>query len=208
MIRLSKLTDYGFVLLTRFAAGDNGSVHNAPDLAAATGLPLPTVSKLLKLLARGGLLSARRGSKGGYELARSAAKINATDILAVLEGPMGLTDCVSHPAGVCDIEQSCQVRGHWRRINDAVIEALEKVTLAEMAAPVSRRRAKVQAAARSATPVRQDSASRAPRPTATNCGSSECVHESGESCACAAGPQSTFSQFLKPALITKGGTSE
>lgn len=133
MLRLSKLTDYGFVLLTHFAAHDAAGVHNAPETAAATGLPLPTVSKLLKKLARAGLMTARRGSKGGYEFARPPELITANDILSALEGPVALTDC-SHADGCeCEIQSSCRTKSTWRRINQAVQEALQGITLAEMA---------------------------------------------------------------------------
>ena len=68
MIRISRLTDYGIVLMSHLAAhGDR--VHNANEVAAEAHLPLPTVSKLLRLLAKEGLLESHRGVKGGYGLA-------------------------------------------------------------------------------------------------------------------------------------------
>ena len=76
MIRMTKQTDYGFVLLTRLAA-EPGTAMNAPELSAETKLPLPMVSKILKLLVRQGLLASHRGVKGGYALARPAAEIHA-----------------------------------------------------------------------------------------------------------------------------------
>lgn len=133
MIRLSQLTDYGFVLLNRFVADGGEVVHNARDLAQETSLPMPTVSKLLKALTRGGLLTARRGVKGGYVLARPAASITASDVIEALEGPVALTDCSSHEGEDCSLEHRCPVRTHWMLINDAVRSALDRVTLAEMA---------------------------------------------------------------------------
>ena len=69
MFRMTKLTDYGIVLLTHFAAHDDQVAHTARELALETRLPLPTVGKLLKQLSRGGLLASQRGTKGGYSLA-------------------------------------------------------------------------------------------------------------------------------------------
>jgi len=132
MIRMTRQTDYGFVLLTQLAL-ESGTAMNAPDLAAATKLPLPMVSKILKLLVRQGLLASHRGVKGGYALVRPAAEIHAAEILRALEGAVALTVCIEGSPGECEREQFCTVRGPWQRINKAVFEALEGVTLAELA---------------------------------------------------------------------------
>ena len=76
MLRMTKQTDYGFVLLSHLANEAAGEA-NAPELASETKLPLPMVSKILKLLVRQGLLLSHRGVKGGYSLARPAAEITA-----------------------------------------------------------------------------------------------------------------------------------
>jgi len=131
MIRLGRLTDYGIVLMSHLAATDDGP-HNARDLAAQTQLPLPAVSKLLKLLARAGLLTSSRGAKGGYALARPASEITVPQMIEALEGPIALTDCTLH-AGACSQEPSCHVRTPWQRINRAVHDALARVRLSDLA---------------------------------------------------------------------------
>jgi FeS assembly SUF system regulator len=137
MIKLSKLTDYGFVLLTRFADSSTENWHTARDLADETGLPLPTVSKLLKVFSRGGILAAHRGVHGGYNLSRPADHITASDIIEVIDGPIAITDCVcdghSEP---CAIEDHCPTKPHWVQITNKIRAALDQVTLAELAAPV------------------------------------------------------------------------
>jgi len=132
MIRLSRLADYGVVLACHMAA-QSGRSHNAFDLAATTGLPAPTVSKLMAALARAGVLVSHRGAKGGYRLARAAAEITAADIVSAVDGPIALTVCIEHGDGACDVESLCPTRRGWRRINDAVRHAMESVTLAELA---------------------------------------------------------------------------
>ena len=100
MIRITKQTDYGIVLLT-YLAGHTERLFNAPELAAETHLPLPMVSKILKVLTREGMLASHRGVKGGYSLARLPEEISMAEIIAALEGPIALTECVevfySHP---------------------------------------------------------------------------------------------------------------
>ena len=135
MIRLSRITDYGIVLMAHLA-GLGGERHNAREVAGDTQLPAPVVSKILKQLAREGLLVSHRGAKGGYSLARPPAEISAAEIITALEGPIGLTECTVHP-GQCVQEASCHVREPWQRINHVVRQALSKVTLADLATPAA-----------------------------------------------------------------------
>ena len=103
MIRISRLTDYGIVLMSHMAAhGDR--VHNATEVAAEAHLPLPTVSKLLRLLAKEGLLESHRGVKGGYGLARPAEDITVGTIITALEGPIAITTCTNDSPGECEHE--------------------------------------------------------------------------------------------------------
>ncbi len=129
MIKLSKLSDYGVVLMTELARCHGQGSLTARDLAAELGLPLPTVSKLLKLLAKGSLLDSQRGAKGGYSLAREPKLIDLAQILTALEGPVSMTACVD---GDCKHIDSCGASSSWHWINQRVIEALREVTLADM----------------------------------------------------------------------------
>ncbi len=135
MIRISRLADYGIVLMSYMAAHLD-RVHNASGLAAEVHLPLPTASKLLRLLAREGILESHRGARGGYSLARAPERISLADIIRAVEGPIGVTTCTDDSRGDCKHEPVCPVRGHWHRINSAVRQALANIPLSEMASPV------------------------------------------------------------------------
>lgn len=131
MFKLSKTTDYGIVLMARLASEPSPVPQNARELAAGSDLPVPMVSKILKALAKEGLLSSQRGSKGGYSLARAPEDLPVSEMIRVLEGPLALTDCSVGPA-VCSHEQACVVREPWQQINRVVERALESVTLADL----------------------------------------------------------------------------
>ncbi len=133
MLRLSKLTDYGIVVMTCLAEEPDG-VQAANEVSARTRVALPTVSKVLKLLSRSGLVTSCRGSKGGYRLSRKPAEISIAQIIDALEGPVALTECSSQSSH-CAQEAHCSVRGNWQRINDVIRHALEEVSLAEMIRP-------------------------------------------------------------------------
>lgn len=129
MLRISKLTDYGTVVLAHLA-GHPGVVSSA-DVAAGTGVALPTVSKLLKALARSGLVRSTRGANGGYELARAPQEISAADIIDALDGPVSITECSSDHSH-CEHEDVCNVGGAWQRINVAIRRALGGVSLDDL----------------------------------------------------------------------------
>ena len=135
MLRLSKMTDYGTVVLAHMARTP-AAVHTAADVAEATHVAAPTVSKLLKLLTRGGLLVSQRGANGGYSLSRKPESISAVDVIDAIEGPVGLTTC-SQEEGLCDIESHCHIGSAWQRINGAIRDALKDVSLSELANPAS-----------------------------------------------------------------------
>ncbi len=135
MLRISKLTDYGTLIMTHMARVPD-RMHSAAGLAETLGLGLPTASKVLKALGRHELVTSLRGAHGGYTLARPAHAITVADIIDALEEqPFGLTEC-SATSGLCEMETGCGIRSNWLRINNVVRRALEDVSLADMVEPV------------------------------------------------------------------------
>ncbi len=133
MFRLNRLTDYGVVVLTQMSRNPNG-LRTASQISQETGVPLPTVAKLLNALAHGQLITSHRGAAGGYTLNRTAEEITVAEIIQVLEGPIALTACVEGSEDDCDVASLCPMRGNWDRVNKAIHGALSEVTLADMAA--------------------------------------------------------------------------
>lgn len=133
MLRISRLTDYGTMILVHLA-NHPAQLCSASDVAAGTRVALPTVQKLLKVLARGELVHSVRGAEGGYALAREAGGITAARILDVLEGPLGITEC-STADSHCELENGCPVGGAWQKLNRAIRVTLEDITLADLADP-------------------------------------------------------------------------
>ena len=133
MIRISRMADYGVVALS-FMARDAEAFYSAAVIAERTGVPLPSASKLLKLLVNSGVLVSRRGAAGGYGLARLPQAISVADLVIAVDGPIALADCLRDASGsVCDLEEFCAVRGPWQKVSDAIRVALEEVTLADIA---------------------------------------------------------------------------
>ena len=134
MIRITRQTDYGILLLSHMATGPLDEIHTAKDVARLSKISLPMVSKTLKALARAGLVVSQRGVKGGYSLAKQASRISIGDVIEALEGPIGITECSFNPGG-CEREGHCPVQTNWQRISVAMREALEKIPISELSLP-------------------------------------------------------------------------
>jgi FeS assembly SUF system regulator len=133
MFRITRLTDYGVLLMSELAQTEE-RVLNAAALAARAHLPAPSVSKILQLLLRDGLLTSVRGAGGGYRLTRPAAEISIRDIIVALEGPIALTEC-SLDHNQCEQQEYCNTRGNWHVINQVVRGTLGDISLADMIQP-------------------------------------------------------------------------
>ena len=131
MIRITRQTDYGILLLSQMASHPLLEVHTAKHAAQQSHIPLPMASKILKALAKAGLLVSQRGVKGGYRLATSADHISLADVIQALEGPIGITECSFNP-GACEQEGCCPVQSNWKRISLAMRDALGRISLSEM----------------------------------------------------------------------------
>ena len=132
-MRLSSLADYAVVMMSAAARHCGGVARlNATSLAEETGLPLPTVQKLVSRLSAAGLIESARGTGGGFRLSRPAAAISLADIVEAIEGPIAMTSCVEGGRHDCCIEENCRVKPHWNAVNGAVKGALAGVSLASL----------------------------------------------------------------------------
>ena len=134
MLRISKIADYGTKVMLAMAERPN-YLCAATELAEVTHISLPTVSKILKILLKGKLLTSQRGSQGGYQLAKTADAITLAQIVRVLDGDIAMTEC-EQEMGCCQIEDSCNVKGNWSVISHIIVDVLQNISLAQMSKPI------------------------------------------------------------------------
>lgn len=130
------MADYAVVTMSAAARHCGGIRVSAGQLAEETGLPVPTVQKLVSRLTAAGLLRSSRGVGGGLKLARPAAAITLADIIEAVEGPIALTPCTDSGRGECVIDGCCVVKPHWGIVGTAVRSALAEVPLTRLAEQV------------------------------------------------------------------------
>lgn len=131
-MRLSSMADYAVVTMTAAARHCGGARVSAAQLAEETGLPAPTVQKLVSRLTSAGLLRSSRGAGGGLKLARPAAAITLADIIEAVEGPIALTTCIDQERESCSLDACCSVKPHWPVVNAAMRGALAGVSLTQL----------------------------------------------------------------------------
>lgn len=134
MIRLSRLTDYAIVIVAELARTP-GQLQAAAGLSDRTKIPEPTVAKVLKIMARAGVLDSARGVNGGYLIARALADISIGEVIEAMNGPMSLTACVEDSVEDCGVASTCLLRGRWDPVNEAVRHAFSSVKLSDMIRP-------------------------------------------------------------------------
>ena len=133
MLKLTKKADYGLIALKHLAAkpGD-GRAASAKEIAEAYGIPLPLLAKILQKLTKTGLLQSLPGSSGGYKLAKRPERISALEVIHAIDGPIILTTCFT-THGKCDQSEKCTVREPLRKVHEAIIQLLDRITISEMA---------------------------------------------------------------------------
>ena len=129
-MRLSNLADYAVVTMSQAARHCGGGRVSASELSAETGLPAPTVQKLVSKLVAAGLLRSVRGAGGGLQLARPAAAISLADIVEAVEGPIALTACLE--GSECSVDHDCRVKPHWPLVNETLRSALAGIPLTQL----------------------------------------------------------------------------
>lgn len=135
MLKISKLSDYAMLIVCNMASGDSKK-YSASQLAAVTRVPLPTVSKLLKLLSDANLVTSLRGAQGGYVLKDAPVDISVATVIAAVDGTFAMTEC-SHSDMVCSLAQHCELRANWQYINRKVSALLSGISVLDMQQPMT-----------------------------------------------------------------------
>jgi Rrf2 family protein len=132
-------------LAQRAAASPAGEEPVVPlaEIAEHDGLPLAYLEHLVARLRKAGLVDSRRGSRGGYMLARPPAEITMAEVVEALEGSIAPIECISqNPDGsiVCSRESEGRAGSHlcptkllWTRVRMAIVRTLVETTLADLA---------------------------------------------------------------------------
>jgi Rrf2 family protein len=131
MFKLSKKADYGLIAVKHLATHRNAHACSANEISEEYGISTTLMAKVLQKLARQGLVAAKHGSSGGYQLAKEPGQISALDVISAIDGPVLITSCItSH--GICDATDKSSVREPLRKVNESIMQVLSTVTISQM----------------------------------------------------------------------------
>lgn len=137
MLALTKKTEYALIGLI-YLCERPGQWVSARAIASVYGVPLPLLMNILKDLARSGIVTSERGSKGGYKLKIDPAMLSLADVIHSIEGPVNLTNCLTDqpPADLskCSLRGECPIHRPLRKVHQRLHELLATVTLADLTA--------------------------------------------------------------------------
>ena len=127
--------EYGLRCLLQIGRQGKGGGLTIPEIAAAEGISIPYVAKLMRILRQGGFVTSTRGQTGGYVLARPTEQIIAGEVLSSLGGRFFETEfCERYPGSVpiCTHTVDCSIRSLWHAVQDVVDQVLGKTTLRDL----------------------------------------------------------------------------
>ena len=135
MIKVSRMADYAILLVCKMS-NDENKVYSSQELSIITSLKITTISKILTKLTKANVTDSIRGVSGGYKLTMQAEDISVGNIIDIIDGKVALTICVEEGENHnCNLVSLCPSQSNWQIINNTVREALNSVSIAEMANP-------------------------------------------------------------------------
>ena len=126
-MKLTRLGDYAVRGVIYLAMKEERETATLSEISTAQNIPPSFFAKVMQALARAGLVTAHRGIKGGYSLARDAGEITVKTIVEAVEGPIILNRCLTRK-GECERDEFCAAHPVWREAQEALVEVLEKYT--------------------------------------------------------------------------------
>ncbi len=131
MFKLSKKADYALIAVKHLAMHREEHACSAGEVAEEYGISGTLMAKVLQRLAREGLVQARHGATGGYQLTRDPARMSALEVISAIDGPILITSCVTNH-GTCETTSRCSIREPLRRVNESILQVLSTVTIAQL----------------------------------------------------------------------------
>lgn len=131
MFKLSKKADYGLIAVKHLATHRRDHAFSANEISEEYGISATLMAKVLQKLARQGMVAAKHGSNGGYQLAKDPNQISALDVISAIDGPVLITSCVTNH-GACETTDRCSIREPLRRVNESILQVLSTVTISQM----------------------------------------------------------------------------
>jgi Rrf2 family protein len=131
LMQIPRRVDYGLRAVIYLAAQDRERCCSIAEIATQQGVPRKFLEKIIQDLMHRGLIKSKRGSCGGYTLARSPEAISFYDVIEAIEGPVAVNACMDQHLS-CDQLPRCTMVGVWREVQRKVTEVFTRTTIADL----------------------------------------------------------------------------
>ena len=136
-MRLSRRSEYGLRALVDLVRHDGGGPVALANLAERNRLPAKFLEQIMSTLRHAGIVRTTLGAHGGYAIAADPTTVTIGRVIRLLDGALAPLGCVSlryYEKCSCADEATCPLRDVMLDVRDAMLEVLDKETLAELAA--------------------------------------------------------------------------
>ena len=130
MLKLNKKTGYALIALQHMQGKSHNDITSAKEVAEEFDLPASLLAKVLQQLAKHNIIEPIQGPSGGYRLNKPLEEIKLNDFIEIIEGPVGLVDCLHDPD--CGHIGTCNIRLPIERVNNTIKELFSNMTLADL----------------------------------------------------------------------------
>jgi Rrf2 family protein len=143
VIQLTRRGDYGVSAVYYIAQYPKGCFISVDEISVKSEISKPYLSKILQDLCRGGILSSRRGTGGGFTLARLAQEISLKNIIDIIEGKICIVTCLNSP-DQCSRSDRCPISPFWNEVQGFIDELMDSITIEDLVNPEKRQKMLLQ----------------------------------------------------------------
>ena len=131
-MRISTKGRYAIRLMLDLANNDSGDPIRLKDVARRQEISEKYLEQIISVLNKAGFVRSIRGPQGGYTLAREPKEYTVGMILRLTEGSLSPVECVQADGAGCEREENCATRILWKKLDDAINEVVDHVTLEDL----------------------------------------------------------------------------
>jgi len=130
MLKITRKVEYALIALRYMQRNKEGNCASAKEIANLYSIPLPLLSKILQNLSRANIIHAIQGPHGGYLLTANPEELSMTELINILEGPLGIINCSIDSE--CTQLETCNIKTPITKVNNAIISLLNNITLSDI----------------------------------------------------------------------------
>ena len=130
MLKLSKTIEYALMSINHINQCDQGSPVSVKKISKKHNIPFELLAKILQKLSKANILKAIQGPKGGYKLNDKYKNLTLIQLIEILEGPFGITDCLTDHN--CEQIAKCNIINPIEKINSQVYQVFNQIKINEI----------------------------------------------------------------------------